>query len=314
MTENQKVFVKKGKIHWKDLVFVWLMLAWALIHFAVFWVYCNLNSFRLTLFRFNTQTATYEWYGLTRFINVAKGMFGDSDVYLKNGLINSLISFPVQVFIILPLAFFMAYFLYKKLPGAGAFRVVFFLPSILSTVVLAMVFRYQFNSDFGSIDHLIRNLTGRETPDWFSSMSPTAMPLTFLFGVWAGLGYYVVLLNGAIQRLPSEIFEAGKIDGVTVWREMFQFVLPLIMPTYSMLFLTGSLAPFSYYLQPMLLCGPSGGVDGKTGTIALRVMSLMQNGATEDAAAIGLFMSLIGIPFVLLIKWITEKLTPDVTF
>lgn len=305
---------KKQKTNWKDFAFIWLMLAWALIHFCVFWVYCNFSSFKLTLFRFNVQTAEYEWYGFTRFINVAKGMFGKSDPYLKHGLINALWSFPVQVFIILPFAFFMAFFLYKKIPFAGAFRVIFFLPSILSTVVLAMVFRYQFHSEFGPLDNIIGKLMGRDTPDWFSSMSKTAMPLTFSFGVWAGLGYYIVLLNGAMQRLPQDMFEAAKLDGVKLGRELFQFVLPLIMPTFSMLFLTGSLAPFGYYLQPMLLCGATGGVDGKTGTIALRVMSLMQNGATEDAAAIGLFFSIIGIPFVLFIKWILEKLTPDVTF
>ncbi len=314
MQKNKTGRKKKNKIARYDLIFVWLMLAWALIHFAVFWLYCNLNTFRLTFFRFNALTAKYEWYGLTRFVNIAKGMFGDTDIYLKNGLKNALWSFPVQVFIILPLSFFMAFFLFKKIPCSGAFRVIYFMPSILSVVVLAMVFRFQFNSEFGPLDSLIGKITGKETPDWFSSMSPTAMPLVFTFGVWAGLGYYIVLLNGAMQRLPQEVFEAAKIEGAGLWRECFSIVLPLIMPTYSMLFLTGSLAPFSYYLQPMLLCGETGGVNGATGTVALRVMSLMQGGFAEDAAAIGLFLSLIGIPFVLFIKWVLDKITPDVTF
>ena len=140
------------------------------------------------------------------------------------------------------------------------------------------------------------------------------MPLVFLFGIWAGLGYNAVLINGAIKRIPQEIFEAAKLDGVGLWREMVQMVLPLCMPTMTTLFIIGSMSIFGYYLQPMLLCGETGGVNGSTGTIALRVMQLMQGGDTESAAALGLFFSILGVPFVLFIKWFMEKITPDVDF
>ena len=145
-------------------------------------------------------------------------------------------------------------------------------------------------------------------------MSSTAMPLVFTFGVWAGLGYDIVLINGAMERVPKEIIEAAKLDGANIGTEMFRIVLPLTMPTISTLFILGSLGVFSYYLQPMLLCGTSGGVNGNTGTVALRVISFIEAGATEDAAAIGLFFSLIGIPFVLLIKHCVNKLVPDVEY
>lgn len=95
---------------------------------------------------------------------------------------------------------------------------------------------------------------------------------------------------------------------------MVQMVLPLCMPTITTLFIIGSMSIFGYYLQPMLLCGETGGVNGSTGTIALRVMQLMQGGDTESAAALGLFFSILGVPFVLFIKWFMEKITPDVDF
>ena len=184
---------------------------------------------------------------------------------------------------------------------------------MLSVVVLAMSFKYMFNVDFGPISVFLSERFGIKE-DWFSSMSSTAMPLVFTFGVWAGLGYDIVLLNGAMERVPQEIIEAAKLDGANIGTEMFRIVLPLTMPTISTLFILGSLGVFSYYLQPMLLCGTSGGVNGNTGTVALRVISLIEAGATEDAAAIGLFFSLIGIPFVLLIKRGINKLVPDVEY
>ena len=303
----------KKKANREKNLFITFMLAWSVLHFVVFWVYTNANTFFLAFFKFNTSTATYEWYGFTRFIKIFKDMILGEDFILANNLKNSLWCFPVQNFIILPLSFFSAFFLFKKVPFSNAFRVIFFLPSMLSVVVLAMSFKYMFNVDFGPISVLLSDRFGLKE-DWFSSMSSTAMPLVFTFGVWAELGYDIVLLNGAMERVPQEIIEAAKLDGANIGTEMFKIILPLTMPTISTLFILGSLGVVSYYLQPMLLCGTSGGVNGNTGTVALRVISFIEAGATEDAAAIGLFFSLIGIPFVLLIKWGINKLVPDVEY
>jgi len=289
------------------------MLSWAVIHFLVFWVYINANSFVLTFFKFDTATATYKWNGLTRFENIFNDMILGQDRIVVQNLKNSLWCFPVQNFIILPLSYISAYFLFKKVPFSNFFRVIFFIPSMLSVVVLAMSFKFMWHSDFGPINNLLNKWFGWEV-DWFSSMSPTAMPLVFSFGVWAGLGYDIVLLNGAISRLPQEVLEAAKLDGVGVFREMVQIILPLVMPTFSTLFMIGTMGVFSYYLQPMLLCGPDGGVNGNTGTIALRVIHMTTEGMQEDAAALGLFFSLVGIPFILFIKWLTGKLVPDVEY
>ena len=279
----------------------------------MFWLYVNFDTFRLTFFHFNSQTAQYEWFGFERFAILFRDMFMGEDIAIQNNLRNSLLCFPVQNFIILPLSFIIAFLLSKQLAGTSAYRVIFFLPSILSVVVLAMSFRFMFDVDFGPVDSALSKLFGVDV-DWFSSLSPTAMPLVFLFGIWAGLGYNAVLINGAIKRIPQEIFEAAKLDGVGLWREMVQMVLPLCMPTITTLFIIGSMSIFGYYLQPMLLCGETGGVNGSTGTIALRVMQLMQGGDTESAAALGLFFSILGVPFVLFIKWFMEKITPDVDF
>jgi ABC-type sugar transport system permease subunit len=211
------------------------------------------------------------------------------------------------------LSFTLAYFLSKGVKFANLFRVIFFLPSILSTVVLAMAYRFMFNPEFGPVNKLFVNIFG-SAPDWFSGLSPTAMPLVFFFTVWSGLGYKMLLLSGAVQRIPIEVLEAGKIDGVSLRREMFQIVLPLVMPTITTLFILNTLGIFGYFLHPFLLTGEAGGVNGSTGTVALRVVSMMQHGSGEDAAAIGLLFSLIGVPFIMFIKWFMEKLTPDVDF
>ena len=173
---------KKRKRDWGATIFICLMLAYPLAHFCVFWLYVNFDTFRLTFFHFNSQTAQYEWFGFERFAILFRDMFMGEDIAIQNNLRNSLLCFPVQNFIILPLSFIIAFLLSKQLAGTSAYRVIFFLPSILSVVVLAMSFRFMFDVDFGPVDSALSKLFGADV-DWFSSLSPTAMPLVFLLSL-----------------------------------------------------------------------------------------------------------------------------------
>lgn len=297
----------------KKYMFVGAMLAWPLLHFLIFWLYVNVDSIRMAFMLWDPQTATYQWNGFDRFRDILDSIFVNPDASIINYIKNSLLVFPVNNLIMLPLSFTLAFFMAKKVPLGPVFRIVFFLPSILSTVVMAMSYRYMFHPDFGPVDSLLVKIFG-STPDWFDTTGNTAMGMVFFFTVWSGLGYKMLLLEGAIERIPQEVIEAGKLDGITLFREMISVTLPLVMPTMTTFIITNTLGVFGYFLDPMLLCGEDGGAQGATGTIALRVVGLMQRGNGEDAAAFGLMFSVIGVPFILFIKWLLEKITPDVQF
>ena len=83
--------VRRKKIDWPKHIFIIIMLAWAIAHFLIFWVYVNANSFVLTFFKFNTATAKYEWYGLTRFENIFNDMILGQDPLVVQNLKNSLL-------------------------------------------------------------------------------------------------------------------------------------------------------------------------------------------------------------------------------
>ena len=319
---NKKLKVNNSrsqKLHHKkvgETIFIILMLLWPLLHFLVFWVYVNANTFYLSFFRWDTQTAMYEWAGIDRFKVIIESIFVYPDANIINYLKNSGLVFLVENFIMLPLSLILAFFLSKKVPMSGFFRVVFFLPSIISSVVVAMAYKYMFDADFGPVNLLLTEIFG-STPDWFSSQSNTAMFMVFFFTVWSGLGYKMLLFQGAIERIPTEVMEVGKLDGIPLHKEFFKIVLPLVMPTITTFFVMNTLAVFSYYIHPLLLCGSSGGVNGSTGTIALYVFSKVENGSVDgvqDGAAFGLLFSLIGVPIILGIKKLLEHLTPDVEF
>ena len=298
----------------KTTVFVWLMLAYPIAHFLVFWLYINANTIFMTFFRYSPNTQEYVWYGLNNFWELFGDMFLGHNERTFNSMLNSLWIFPVNNFIILPLSFVCAFFLFKKIPCANLFRVVFFLPSIISITVLALAYRSMFNSDYGPFYKLCELIFGEKTPFFLDSNGSWAMPTVFFFAVWSGLGYNVVLLNGGISRIPQEILEYSRLDGVTTVREMFQIVLPLVWPTMSTLFILNSLAIFGWFLPPMLIISDSGGANGKTSTVALYIYQLVNQEEGEKAAALGLMFSVVGIHFVFFVKWLMGKVTPDIEF
>lgn len=300
----------------KETGFLISLLALPVANFLVFWVYVNFRTLTLTFLNYNVMTGEYEWYGLTRFIDFFNKMVLKEDPALFNAMINSVKSVGLNLFIILPLAFFSSYAFYKKVPGERLYRVLFFFPSMISIVILTMEYSYMFHPDFGPISLACEKLFNW-TPGWFNTEEPYAWPLVWIFCVWAGLGSNVILISGAMLRIPNEIVESGKLDGLGFWRECFTVALPLVMPTVTTFILTGIMGMFSFMTQPMLLL-PSGS-EGKNLTVALHIYNLINTsggaeGSTINAATIGLVFSVIGAPVVFIVKWLVDRFTPDVSF
>ena len=320
-------FLKTRKF--KTRVFLFMLLAWPLAHFAVFWVYINSQTIFLTLFRFDNtgyitgQQGTYFWVGLENYINVFQSFFfpigQGGDVRLRRAFLNSFLALPLNVMIILPIAFICSYAFFKKVKLTGFFRVVFFFPSIISIVILTMVYRYMFDGEFGPLYHLFYSM-GIDR-DWFQvvTINHSIWPLIFIFCIWAGMGSNVILLSSAMARVPTEVLESARIDGVGFWRECFQIILPLIWGTMSTLIVFGTMAIFGFMMQPFLLAGIDGGHQGQAYTIALHIFNVVQGGEVTESTAIsmatfGVLFCLIGGPLIFLSKWITEKFWRGIEF
>ena len=312
---DNTVVLKKRKS--RNRLFIFLMLLVPLTYFFVFSIYMNVDTFVMSMQsvdRFGNRSFT----GFKNFINVFNDFYlDDSYNVLKKALVNSLLFFPVNEFIGLPLSIIFAYFLYKKIWGVGFFRVVFFLPSIISVVVLTMVFQFMFNSSFGPVNQILKTFgLGSLIPagGWLGT-TQTSLPLVFLYCIWSGIGYNIVLIQGAMSRVPYEVIESGTLDGIGVFKELFYVIVPMIFPTVSTMLIMGSTAVFTIFLQPMLLTGMEN-VNGVK-TVALLIVYYTKSGAESlkiYAATIGVIMTLIGVPIVLSFKWMLEKITPSVEY
>ena len=311
LDNKNKSIMKRNKM--KKKIFIILMLAYPLLQFAVFWVYINFNTVLMTFQRYSFMTQQYKWVGFSNYQILFREFTQDHSVLLLS-IRNSLVFFPWNNFVLLPVSIVCAFILHKKVPLHGVFRVIFFFPSIISIVVLTMVFGFMFDSTFGPVNDILRAIgLGKIIPanGWLGDKG-TALPMILLYCLWAGIGYNVVLLSGAIKRVPEEVLESARLDGIGFWRELWSIIIPLIFPTITTLFVIGCTVVFTLFLQPMLLT--SGGPNNQTMTITYYIVQMTNGNQLEKAATMGIFFSLIGIPIIFGVKALMERITPQVEF
>lgn len=289
--------------------FIFIMLLLPISQFLIFFVYVNIDTIALSFQRYNYITGGYQFVGFDNYQNMISRIVELPQ--LKTAIVNSLWFFPITNFVTLPLSVIAAYFMFRKVPGRSIFKVLFFLPSIISIVVLTMSFQFMFDPLFGPINTLLNEIGIQPIGGWFGNKQ-TVMPLIFLYCIWAGIGFNMVLLNGAISRLPKEVIESARIDGIGMFKEFTLIIVPMIWPTITTLFVIGTTAVFTIFLQNMLLA--NGGPDGASRTIAYMVVEMVRGGNLTDAATLGVIFTIIGIPIILLIKHFMEKIGSEVQY
>lgn len=295
-----------GKISKKDkqaIGFTICLLLPAILHFCIFYLYINSQSFLLAFKDDNGFTLEY----LDRFFKQVTTSGSDMSLSLRN----TLIFFVFGNFLMLPLALFFSYLLYKKIAGYKYFRIVFFLPSIISAVVMVTLYRYVVN---GPVYSIVTGITGEKLPPFLSS-TETALSFILLYEFWLGIGGNMIIYAGAMSRVPQEVIESAKIDGIGFWGEFFQMVLPLIWPTLSTMLLLSFINIFGASGQ-ILLFVPEMTDPKQIRTIAYWIFE-QSTALVPDyngAAAAGFVFTLIQLPIVFLVRYISQKLDSGVEY
>jgi len=319
MILKKQVFAKT-----KRTVFICSFLALSLIHFAVFWCFINFDTIRLTLFRVNEYgEETFVWF--ENYSRLFKDIFLKEDTSAANSFWNSFHAVGIN-FIILPISIIVAYAFYKKVYGYSFYRIIFYLPSVISIVVLAAAFREmfrQFNDGttviIGPVAQLLSAIgINKEwlTPDVDVNVK---WPLIYTFAILNGMGANVILLTSAMNRIPKEISEASRLDGCGFFRELTHVTLPLIMPTITTWVMMIFSSVYAFFMQPMLILEGNSGVDGKFLTTPWQIFNLVADAGFDtqrliSAACLGIILTMFVLPLNLLMRALLNRFTAEVSY
>ncbi|MBO7297967.1 MAG: sugar ABC transporter permease [Clostridia bacterium] len=298
---------KKKDLLRSNRLFVTLCLVWPTINFLLFWVYIYVDTIGLS---FQTLSEDgYKWIWFKNYENFFR-MMGEADSALYHGIINSLMMFVANIFVLIPISIFVSFCFFKKILGYKAFRIIYYLPNIVSIAIMTMLFRWAFDADVGFMNKIL-GWVGISQPELGFFGENNSFNMVIIYSWWVGVGYYAMLLSGSMARIPTEILESARLDGASFFVEFFKIVLPLCASTVSTLVIMSMGGIFTYFLPAMLLTG--GQPNGHSTTIALE----MTNAATVNppsSATIGVISSCIAVPLVLSVKRLLEKFLPEVEF
>ncbi len=216
-------------------------------------------SFVLGFLRYNPlDVAGSHWVGAENFARLA----GDSDFLqaLRNTLFFVLGTVPVTT----ALALGLALLLRGRVPGKGIFKAGFFLPSIISMVVISLLFKLYY-APGGALNQIL-GLFGLGGHGWLTDPR-TALPSIMVMDVWSAVGYYALIFYAAFTGIPQELYEAAELEGAGYWDSLRHVTLPMLRPVIGFVLVINTIRSFQVFVEVFVMT--QGGPLGSTNTLVL---------------------------------------------
>ena len=311
--------IKKANI--STVLFIYLGIAWACLHFLVFWFGMNIgtvyNSF------FTTDLAgNLKWNGLDAYKDVFLYMTGQK----SNGIIdirslwNTLSILFLAFCINLPITLLFSYMIYKKIRLHKVLRVGLYVPCVLSVVILCLFWQLMFSgtSSGASIFSVLEKLGYSNQKiivnGWFTDKA-TAWWGVLIFSVWTGVNGNIIYFTSAMARLPDSVVESASLDGESEMRQFFSIVIPMIWPVITTMSITLIGGTINWFQPAQLIIGENMAASVGGGTIAWIIISQVKGGRTVGfPAAFGVVISIIGAVFIVFFRKMMEKIHEGVEY
>lgn len=293
----------------KDYLFILSLIIIPLIQFLVFWLYVNLDSI-LMAFK-GLDDDGNEYWTLNNFVMLFHD-FSLPDSIIIEATVNTLLIFLSGVFVATPICLIAAFFMLKRMPLGNFYKILFFLPSMISMVAFVYVFTYFIGVDGPLMQIWVdMGLSLEDFPVFLGQ--GWAMPTILIYNIWSGLGFTTIVTSSNMNRIPLELFESAKIDGGGFIREFFNIALPLIWPSIASMAVFNMAGMFSY-LGPIMLMTEG---SYNTSTIGYYIFQNVTSGDPKQMyypAAIGMFFTIVAAPLILLVRKGLNSFWQDVTF
>ena len=300
---------KKKRMSRTRVLFLVFCVTLPLLNFIIFYLYPNFSSFTMAF-----TNARGEW-GLDNFARFGRELMRpESD--LRYALKNTFLTFAI-LFVSFPLKVLVSYFIYKKVPGYGFYRVVFFLPTIIMPLAVAIIFERMVGVN-GFIAQMIGNRMGLDYVPELLADSRFANITVLTHMVWLGFPGDLIIWGGTFSRIPEDMLESAKIDGVTWWTEFTKIIVPLVWPTVALQMILLICGLFGSSGQVWLL------TEGQYGTMTMSswlYKMLYENSGSNYTSnvynylsAVGLIITTIAITLSTITRRYTSKAFKEVEF
>lgn len=236
-------------------------LAPAMILFLIFMVYPTINIFAMSVFRWGGLSANKEFVGLYNFQTLL------NDTNFLRALQNTIFIIAIVTVITMAIAIIFASILSReKIKGQNFFRIVFYIPNILSVVVISSIFSAIYDpSENGMLNSILALFHG-EGWETIKFLGDSNIVLYAIIGalIWQAIGYYMVMYMASMSTIPEHLYEAAELEGAGKVRQFFSITLPMIwdnIRTTLTFFVISTINLSFLFVKVMTNGGPNGASD-----------------------------------------------------
>ena len=295
------------------------MISLPILQYLIFYVYVNFNSILMSFqqYKIVDNKATYVFDG-NPFANY-KQVFDEifNAEWMIGTIKNSAKIYITSLIIVTPLALIFSFYIIKKLPGSGFFRIILFMPTIICTIVLVCI--YQILVD-NIIPDLIVKQFGWVPVDDYGKFQLLTNPETrfntiMVFCLFLSFGVNVLMYSGAMSGVSSEMIEAAHMDGCGDFKELIHIILPSVYPTLTTFIVVGVAGFFTNQMHIYDMYGGGDKADSSIWTLGYYMYKSTVGEKGKDIypylSAMGIVFTMIAAPISITVKWAMEKFGPS---
>jgi len=210
-----------------NLIPILIFLLPGLALFALFFLGPMLYSLRISFFEWKIVHPER-----STFVGLENYQRAISDPIFRRAILNTLAYTVITVSVKMILGLGVALLLNQRFPGRTFFRVAYYLPVITSWVIVSLLFEYMFNGQAGLVNYVLKDMLHLIPKNvlWFADPLLTLVPIVLL-DIWKGIGWAAIIFLAGLQAIPSELYEAARVDGANSAAQLLYITWPLLGPT-----------------------------------------------------------------------------------
>lgn len=289
----------------KRLIFYLIFMIFPVAHFVFFYVYVNISNIMLAFQSFditpNGYKGSFVWFDNFKFIIDMLGKGNNISM-----VTNSLIMYALKLFVVMVLAILFSYYIYKEFLFSKFFKVMLFLPRVISSVVMVLLFKY-------IVEDVYVALSGAQ----YGLLTSHGLPTVLFYNIWVGFGTDILMYSGAMSGINESISESAQLDGANIVKEFWYITLPMIFPTVITFLVVGISSIFTEQMglytffdegAPMKTVGYYLFVQAKISDLVAPDINTL---SYPQISAFGLMITAIILPTSLTVKHLLEKYGPS---
>lgn len=239
--------------NFEQKIFPYLLLLPTMVIFGLFLFYPALNGLWISFTKWDGLNPQ-EFIGLDNYIKLF------SDRKFLESFLNTMLYTVFSVPCIFVAALMLALLLTRGMKGSSFFRAVFYWPTMISTIIVGLTWKFLLGEDFGVINYLL-TAAGKQPVKWLTD-AKMAMIVVIFVTTWSLAGYYMVMFVAGINSISETYYEAADIDGASFWQQFRYITMPLLKPTSLLVLVLSTVTVIKSY--PLIFALTQGGPAGAT--------------------------------------------------